>query len=212
MAKIRKRARAFMEYKAQHHNPVEWGYGKSLRDFGHFDWLDMRDSERDGYDVPIWRIPLAGDFNPSDLIEKSNYRSLLRDFPDDGLVTISYHNGDALAVLLNKASKGLLEALEGLLDYAIYDESDYSTLEWENMEECWDSYGRSDLRRELERRGFDTDDVTDSDLDDAWLKAVDDLGICHETDGDSAYWPGLADDETSAYVADKLGLKGVGAM
>ena len=212
MIKIRKRARAFVEYAAKYHNPVEWGYGKSLEDFGHFSWNDVRESERSGCDVPIWRVPLAGDFYPSNLIEKSNYRSLLRDFPDDGLTTIGYHNGDALAVLLNKASKGLLEALEGLLDYAIYDESDYSELEWENMEECWDSYGRSDLRRELERRGYDTDDVSDADLDDAWMKAVCDLNIHHETDGDSAYWPGLADDKTSAYVADKLGLKGVSAM
>ena len=96
-----------------------------------------------------------------------------------------------------------------LLDYVLYDEHDHSELERDTEDECWDDYGRSDLRSELERHGYDVDDLDDADaaIDDAWYWARSELGIYVEFEGEAAHWRGMADDETVEFVAGKLGLR-----
>jgi hypothetical protein len=78
-------------------------------------------------------------------VERSNYRSLLRDYPD----TFTDVRGgyDTYALLLSvdwtppeDGREGLLEELSALADYPLYDEEDYSALEMELADEAWDAY------------------------------------------------------------------------
>lgn len=206
MAKIRKRAREFLDNAAKYHNPVEWAHCDP--DFDSISWSDVRDGSDEWHDTPIWRIPYSMDDRSgyAGLVDRSNHRSLLRDFPDAGLIEISYSHGDELALLLNKAPRELLDTLTGLLDYPLYDDNDHSDLQVETERECWEFYGRFDLRSELSRKGYDADEVEDLALDDAWYDVGSDLDIYVEFEGDAAYWPGMADDKTLDCVAGALGL------
>lgn len=223
MPKIRKRAREFVEYAAKYYREVEWAHFDD--DPGQIGFEDIKSSHvgprgasepDDWYNVPIWRIACAANdaTGHGDLVYKSNYRSLLRDFPagEHGMVHIVSTYMDVLAIRLDKVSRELLDVCENLLDYALYDESDHSELELDAESECWDDYGRSDLKSELSNAGYDVDDLDDLDdadaaLDDAWYWARNELGIYVELEGEAAYWCGMADEGTIEFVADKLGLK-----
>lgn len=217
MPRIRKRAREFVEYAAKYHSEVEWVHlddpdAESV--YAH----DMMRGDRynsgptEYYDTPIWIIPNTNGrdvFGGSSTYDMSNHRAMLRDFPDGkgGLIVLKRNNVDALAIRLDKVSRELLDICESLLDYPVYDESDHSELEMELESENWDLYGRHDFKGELESRGYDVDDVEDGALDDAFYELVSRGDIEVEFEFDATIWRGMADDETSEFVAGKLGLK-----
>lgn len=175
----------------------------------------LSDYETDWASVPVLRIRNA--YDEGDLICRSNYRSLRRDFGKDaGLRDVGYAHGTGLLVILSPDSKvigsgdwdevareSLWSALLGLFDYPVYDESDWSELESETDWECWQDYGRIDLMLSLERCGYgDLSDVADDVIDGAFLAWRESAGVWAEFDGaGSAYWPGLDTNEARAYIA-----------
>ena len=185
-------------------------------DFASVSPSSLSESVTDWSTVPVLIIPTAYDGRTgyADLVAISNYRSLVRDYPD--LVRSISWGGDSglLAVLdltwvesqeidLDTADY-LYRDLINLHDYPLYDESDYSELESETEIECWNDYGRRDLRNDLYRAGFDDDEITDERLDSAVWSVMESNGVYVEFDGNSAYWPGLGDAETLAAIAGLL--------
>lgn len=100
-----------------------------------------------------------------DLVSISNYESLLRDY-GDYLVVISYYDSEGLGIIVN----GLLDAECGMPElfdtqdylvrdvaslaenYPLYDESDYSTLEYDTIEKGLREYVAPDLANDVQRR------------------------------------------------------------
>ena len=217
MPKIRKRARGFVEYAAKY-NPVQWAHFDDPDD-NSIHYREIRRDSRgpDGWcDTPIWVIPNTYGRNAhggSSTYDMSNHRSMLRDFPNgkDGLIVVRWSNADELAIRLDKVSRELLDICQGLLDYPVYDESDHSALEADLEEECWDSYGRDDLRRELSR-AFPVEADDDDALNEAWWAACQEFNIYAEFELDACHWRGLADAETLAFIGERLGLLGEGPL
>lgn len=123
-----------------------------------------------------------GDYVGDDL-QRSNHRSLLRDFPDT-FVDVDWGSYDthSLAMDLDQEidHEDLLYVVDILRkladDYPLYDEEDHSELESELEESDWESHGAYDLRRELQEvLGDDdaelADNVTEEALRDAWLES-----------------------------------------
>lgn len=114
-------------------------------------------------------------------LEQSNFRTVLKDLggeSEDVEVHRFGHWGpgwfEIILVRPDTAVAGkALEWAESLSDYPVADEFDLSELESEDETESWDSWGRSDFRRALERRWMDADfsEVTDEDLDALWHDA-----------------------------------------
>lgn len=137
------------------------------------------------------------------LVEASNARCLKRDFP--WLVEVHGGHGTFGVAYLGKRenqSDALIEAIDSLASYPLYDEQDHSDLEHEQEQEQWESDGRDDFKRALVKH-FDLilDEEYEHDLDDdKFNDAVDMLWIdCCEIyrggesylneQGDSIYFP-----------------------
>lgn len=174
----------------------------------------LSDYETDWASVPVLRIRNA--YGEGDLIDRSNYRSLRRDFGEDaGLRDVGYEHGTGLLVILSPnpkvigsedwdevARESLWSELLGLYDYPIYDENDWSELEVETDWQCWEDYGRIDLMLSLDRGGYgDLSDVADDVIDEAFLAWRESAGVWVEFDEGYAYWPGLDTNEARAYIA-----------
>lgn len=103
-----------------------------------------------GYEVPV---TLWGDYCGDD-IGRTNYRSLLRDFPES-FVEVSGDYSSQYLMVLPAALEGedgehLVEILVGLRDtYALYDEGDWSELAMEIELEDWVAGRESDVRTEV---------------------------------------------------------------
>lgn len=87
-------------------------------------------------------------------VERSNYRSLLRDY--SGTFTDVYGGYGTSQLMLSvrwvppgDGRAGLLDDLRALADYPLYDEEDHSALEMELADEAWDAYLDFDVPRAL---------------------------------------------------------------
>jgi hypothetical protein len=95
-------------------------------------------------------------------VSRSNYRSLMRDYPDIW-TPVSYSNVDALGAFVSDLPDEVIDILTGLADqHPIYDEDDMSALESEEIAESWDQYVRSDLTSEIYRVHPDEGDAWDA--------------------------------------------------
>lgn len=185
-------------------------------DFASVSPSSLSESVTDWSTVPVLVIPNAYDGRTgySGLVAVSNYRSLLRDYPE--LVrSISWGGDYGLLAVLDLAwvesqdidldtADYLYRALIWLYDYPLYDEWDYSDLKIETEIACWNDYGRLDLRNDLSRAGFDSDEITNEQLDNAVRSVMGEGSAYVEFDGSGAYWPGLGDAETLAAIANRL--------
>lgn len=89
-------------------------------------------------------------YGQADTVRRSNYRSLMRDFPDFPWVRISYTNTNTLGCFVADLDDEMEELLTGLAEgYALYDESDHSELEQEEIEDSWSSFMRGEMYREF---------------------------------------------------------------
>jgi hypothetical protein len=114
------------------------------------------------FEVPVtcW-----GDYVGSD-IERSNHRSLRRDYPETFVDATAYPGAHTLMVPVaslaalidvdddgeidDDAAQDLVNIFTGLRDeYPLYDEEDSSALVTELADEAWDAYAAWDLRRDL---------------------------------------------------------------
>lgn len=83
-------------------------------------------------------------------VDRSNYRSLRRDFPDFPWVDTSYTNVDVLGCFVADLDDDMAGLLIGLSEqYPVYDEGDMSELEHGEINASWDEWMAYELRREL---------------------------------------------------------------
>jgi hypothetical protein len=93
-------------------------------------------NDRHGYDDPV---------------SVSNYRTLEESWGHlDGFHRGAYMNCDSIALELDsEAPEDLLDVLEALADYPVLDDSLWSEVEQEMIEDHWESYGRRDTLEAL---------------------------------------------------------------
>lgn len=99
-------------------------------------FIELSDAADDeGYEyVAFWR--------------RSNFRSLERDYP--GLfIRVGYGRTDALGMFVHSATADQIELACSMVDSAIYDESDWSELESEEIHDSLSNWLHSDTYREL---------------------------------------------------------------
>lgn len=154
-----------------------WEYERSdLPSAGDDIWISDLTSTLDPYsgkarrDAPdFYEFPVTfwGDYCGSS-VDRSNYRSLLEEYPHAFLTMSSGYNGNALLIRADYAgddAEDLFNIGEKLRDdYPLYSEEDHSLLEFELAEEAWDAYMSMDLTHDLMRRGINTDRISDDDI------------------------------------------------
>lgn len=133
--------------------PTAGGYG-SLG----YDWeqTDKDHAEFVEFPYTTWGDYVGG------TVERSNYNSLLRDFPDTFIhITGGYFSHTLyLPMPYGPNGQALVEIMAGLENYPLYDEEDHSQLEMDIAWDAWEQYLKADIVREWE---IDTDDWTDDD-------------------------------------------------
>lgn len=86
----------------------------------------------------------------------------------------------------------LADTLAGLADYPLLSEDDHSLLEIEEETEAWESYGRSDFRRELTKAHPEAEEAidaaTDAQLDALWHRACDESNTYPEHTSEGVYY------------------------
>lgn len=82
-----------------------------------------------------------------DAVSVSNYRVLYDSWKDlEGLSRGPYSNIDMITLELDsQAPSDLTEVLDGLADYPVVDEQEWSSVEQEMIQEHWESYGKNDV-------------------------------------------------------------------
>jgi hypothetical protein len=97
-------------------------------------------------------------------VERSNERSLQRDFPGTFVHLYGGFGTSGLMITIDRPATYdpgtwlyVLEILAGLADYPVVDEEDLSALEMELAEEAWEAYLGYDVLRDLEKAGVPED-------------------------------------------------------
>ncbi|HEX2242602.1 MAG TPA: hypothetical protein VHK27_05010 [Gammaproteobacteria bacterium] len=115
------------------------------------------------------------------IIDESNYRSLVRDFPY-AFVNVGYTNCDGLATFAHILDHDheLRKVVVGLADeYPIYDESDHSELVQERQEESWEAYVwqdlSSDIKNAMDKRFNNIGDDEEWNRIDDWVDDAEDM-------------------------------------
>jgi hypothetical protein len=142
------------------------------------------------FEVPVtcW-----GDYVGSD-IERSNHRSLRRDYPETFVDATAYPGAHTLMVPVaslaalidvdddgeidDDAAQDLVNIFTALRDeYPLYDEEDSSALVTELADEAWNAYASWDLRRDLRDAVYSilVYHVNSADVDDATDHIVDEI-------------------------------------
>lgn len=124
------------------------------------------------YEVPctVW-----GDYC-GDSMQRSNYRSLLRDYPETFIEVYGDYESHYLAMCPIDLSEELAEIFVNLVEqYPLYDEKDHSELEMEELEEQWGQWIESDILSSLRYdHGIDTDNVSETWLRDKFYAYLSD--------------------------------------
>lgn len=124
-------------------------------------WRPCGAEDADVIEVPytVW-----GDYVGS-TVERSNYRSLVEDYPDTFIEISGGYWSHVLYIRPERlnATEGLVEAIEGLFDYPLYNEDDHSQLEMDIAWEAWDAYLRSDIERDDIPEHLCSEDWSDED-------------------------------------------------
>jgi len=143
----------------------------------------------------------AGHSRDSSILEESNYQRILEDLiADFGEDSIEIHSVNHWAcgwieeILIDPTNRALIERVEEIREdlesYCIYDEIDYYEKESEAKEECWENYGESDFKSELEKVfNIDFDLADKEDLSEKLIEfCFDYLGIVEEIENNSVYY------------------------
>ena len=157
--------------------------------------MSMSDLQEDT-DGDLMKVPYTGwsDYDGS-IVERSNCRCFLQDYDIPGMVWRVYGDyGFESVVILRrlyynpKTAKEweLAHAIDELDRYPCFDDEDM--LEFEIEQEDWESWGRADLRRELD----DCDlwaPTNDDDILQVFLLACDKANVYHECESAvGGYW------------------------
>ena len=115
------------------------------------------------YEVPC---TLWGDYC-GDGVQRSNYRSLLRDYPETFIEVYGDYGSHYLAMCPIDLTEELAEIFVNLVEqYPLYDEEDHSELEMEEATEQYQQWAKDDILFSL-RRDYDID--TDN-ISETWLE------------------------------------------
>ena len=145
------------------------------------------------------RATAWGDYTGS-TYERSNNRSILRDFGDHVVTLRADFGFEVLLVRIGvDIPEGLYDAIVALREESLYDESDLSDLESDLESEDWENWGRSDWTGEVRKlaQQLDRDDDVTELYDDAY---ADDLFWAVCADGEAGYWQ--AETAVSGYWTD----------
>jgi hypothetical protein len=126
----------FVDKSELEHNPTQIRYN------------NYRESSYDTVCVNVIELTTGSDYSGG-TVTKSNYQAMLRDFPD----LIEIFGGYCTYALgfVGEPSKELLDTLNGLENYALYDEEHLVELEHELMMEAWEDFGRKEFKNYWER-------------------------------------------------------------
>jgi hypothetical protein len=141
------------------------------------------------YEIPVtaW-----GDYF-GDGVSRSNYRSLLRDFPDTFVEVKGDYFSQYLAIPVDSLTDELLDIATGLVEqYPLYDEEDHSELETEELDEQLGDWIISDIRSDLRR---------EHGKEDAFLSDDTIRELFYEWLSDANEYPYL-EDAVTIYVPD----------
>lgn len=131
-------------------------------------------------------------YGQASTVVRSNYRSLLRDFPDFPWVRVSYMNTNGLGCFVADLTEDMLSVLVDLaVDYPLYDEGDHSELEHDEIHDSWGQFMAWEVRRELsEPCQVMMDALGDSEVSDIWWACVsnDVFGSYPEHSGVEVMW------------------------
>lgn len=130
----------------------------------------------------------------SSTLDRSNFRSLIRDYP--GMFTpTAWSNVDGLGAYAGNLTAEVIGILAGLADqYPVYDDEDMSELESDEITESFDQYARADAESDMDEQTRDLWDqlalTSDSAQEALWWQVCSDNqgnDYC-EHDGYSANW------------------------
>lgn len=157
-------------------------------------WRDypVHDGERPFVDFGI----RGGDYyGQSSTVERSNYRSIERDF-GAAFVRVSYSNTDTLGGFPHSMSDDAVNVVIGLVEqYPLYDEMDHSELESEEIEESWGQHLWQDTYHDLPEEWAEVADLFaesellgQHDIRDAFFAVMHADGYYPEHDGHDVRW------------------------
>lgn len=152
---------------------------------------DLSDKQRSPDDVQVVMVrhTVGGDYSGS-LVERSNYEGILEDHEDHDDVFSAYGGYGSYGVVFRASSTDpeLIEIMQRLENYPLYDEEHLSALEMTKSDEEWENWGRDDYVRALEKEHENVDgwdDVIEALADDP--VALDAL-FYEVSNAESIYW------------------------
>lgn len=159
-------------------------------------WLTVTGEGSEHYGEPYVSfdgIALDEDsYGQASSVVRSNFRSLMRDFPDFPWVNTSLLNTNALGCFVADLDDDMAERLIGLAEgYPVYDEGDMSELESDEITESWSSYMSSEIWRVLsEPLRVMWDAIGEDEITDMWWACVsgDVFGSYPEHHGVEVTW------------------------
>lgn len=152
---------------------------------------------RDDAERPFVDFGIRGDdyYGQSSTVDRSNHRSLVRDF-GAAFVRVSYSNTDTLGGFPHSMSDEVIGTIIGLVEqYPVYDESDRSELENEEVTESWGQYLWQDAYNGLPEEWQEVADLFGEsellgqhEIRDAFFAACHEDGYYPEHDGHDVRW------------------------
>lgn len=142
---------------------TNWNYGR---------WEDAT-PENASHIVIEWAS--YGDYANGSL-ERSNFEALIEDFPSSFVVAHGGHGTQALLLPADCSDESLIEALQGLENYPLYNDEHHSNMEWRetHSDENWDGWIKFRLSRELTNAGIDVDAIDADELRQAFYETLRD--------------------------------------
>ena len=193
---------------------LSYAWRDAAKPFGHLNWSDRSGEYSNGH---RW-LTVTGDasdyygdpyvsfdgvatsedvYGQASSYVRSNYRSLKRDYPTFPWVDTSYRNVDSLGCFVADMDDDMTDLMIGLAEsYPVYDESDMSSLEMDEITESWSDYMRSEVWRELSdpiRTMWNA--IGEDEITDLWWACVssDVFGSYPEHRGVEVAWGNIAE-------------------
>ena len=167
-------------------------------------------------DVEYALIPHTGYGYGESALERSNRETVEDDMSTHDAPDGFYEqrDGSAMFRLDMPANEGVVGAavdiLRALADYIVLDDGLMSSMEWDDACEAWESYGRADIRR-LVDKGLslyeDTESVSDDSFDSLWRLFCENHcegGVRNECDGSVYFF----DDEAAEWMVAAIERNG----
>lgn len=132
-------------------------------------------------------------YGQADTVRRSNYTAIRRDYPRFPWVDTSYLNTDSLGCFVADMDDDVTDLVIGLAEgYPVYDESEMSNLEHEEIDASWAGFMRSEVWRELPEvtRTIMWDTIGEDTVTDLWWACVSDdvFGNYPEHRGTEVVW------------------------